>query len=40
MFDRLKKGDTIGQAVFQKYYVADDDNAKGERTGGFGSTNK
>ena len=36
----IKKGDTIGQAIFQKYYVADDDNAEGERVGGFGSTNK
>ena len=36
----IKKGDAIGQAIFQKYYVVDDDNAEGERTGGFGSTNK
>jgi len=36
----IKKGDTIGQAIFQKYYVADDDNAEGQRVGGFGSTNK
>jgi dUTP pyrophosphatase len=36
----IKKGDAIGQAVFQKYLVTDDDCAKGERTGGFGSTNK
>ena len=36
----VKKGDCIGQAIFQKYLVADDDNAEGERTGGFGSTNK
>ena len=36
----IKKGDCIGQAIFQKYLVADDDNAEGERTGGFGSTNK
>lgn len=36
----IKKGDIIGQAIFQKYYVADDDQAEGERIGGFGSTNK
>lgn len=36
----IKKGDTIGQAIFQKYYVTDDDNADGERVGGFGSTSK
>lgn len=36
----IKKGDCIGQAIFQKYLIADDDSAKGERTGGFGSTNK
>ena len=36
----LKKGEAIGQAVFQKYLVTDNDSAEGERTGGFGSTNK
>ena len=36
----IKKGDTIGQAMFQKYYVTDDDTAEGTREGGFGSTNK
>ena len=36
----IKKGETVGQAVFQKYLVVDDDNAEGERLGGFGSTNK
>ena len=36
----IKKGEAIGQAVFQKYLVADGDNAEGERVGGFGSTNK
>ena len=36
----IKKGEAIGQAVFQKYYTADGDIAEGERTGGFGSTNK
>ena len=36
----VKKGDTIGQGIFQKYFVTDDDVAEGERVGGFGSTNK
>ena len=36
----IKKGDAIGQAIFQKYLITDDDIATGERTGGFGSTNK
>ena len=36
----VKKGDVIGQAIFQKYLVTDDDVASGERVGGFGSTNK
>ena len=36
----IKKGDCIGQAIFQKYLIADDDSAEGERIGGFGSTNK
>ena len=36
----IKKGDAIGQGIFQKFLVTDDDNAGGERKGGFGSTNK
>lgn len=36
----IKKGDCIGQAIFEKYLVADGDNAEGERIGGFGSTNQ
>ena len=36
----IKKGEVIGQAIFQKYLVSDDDSAEGERLGGFGSTNK
>lgn len=36
----VKKGDIIGQVIFQKYLITDNDNAEGERTGGFGSTNK
>lgn len=37
---QIKKGEAIGQAVFQKYLIADDDVAEGTRVGGFGSTNK
>lgn len=36
----IKKGEAIGQAIFQKYYIVDDDNCEGERIGGFGSTSK
>ncbi len=36
----IKKGEAIGQGIFQKYLVTDDDNAEGERKGGFGSTSK
>ena len=36
----IKKGDIIGQAIFMKYLITDNDNASGERTGGFGSTDK
>lgn len=37
---QIKKGDTIGQAIFQKYLITDNDAAQGKRVGGFGSTNK
>ena len=36
----IKKGEAIGQAIFEKYLIADDDSAEGVREGGFGSTNK
>ncbi len=36
----IKKGEAIGQGIFMKYLYADDDNATGVRTGGFGSTDK
>lgn len=36
----IKKGDAIGQAIFQKYFVTDDDKTEGIREGGFGSTSK
>lgn len=37
---QLHKGDVIGQGIIKKYEVTDDDNATGERLGGFGSTSK
>ena len=36
----IKKGDVIGQAIFHKFLISDDDSAEGERIGGFGSTSK
>ena len=36
----VEKGDRYAQGIFQKFLVTDDDEASGERTGGFGSTNK
>ena len=36
----IKKGECIGQALFQKFYITDNDNANGKRIGGFGSTSK
>ena len=36
----IKKGECIGQGIFQKYLVADEDESDGDRTGGFGSTDK
>lgn len=36
----IKKGDTIGQAIFMKYLLVDNDSSNGERKGGFGSTDK
>lgn len=36
----IKKGEAIGQGVFQKYLVTDEDKAEGTRSGGFGSTDK
>ena len=36
----IKKGDAIGQGIFQKYLVTDNDVSQGERIGGFGSTSK
>ena len=36
----IKKGDVIGQGIFQKYAIIDGDIAEAERVGGFGSTSK
>jgi len=36
----IKKGDAIGQAIFQRFLTVDNDLAEGTRQGGFGSTNK
>ena len=36
----IKKGEAIGQAVFSKYLITDDDQSDGLREGGFGSTDK
>lgn len=36
----IKKGDAIGQGIFQKFLTVDEDTAEGERVGGFGSTTK
>lgn len=35
----LHKGDKIGQGIIKKYITTEDDEASGERAGGFGSTN-
>ena len=37
---QIKKGDSIGQAMFGKYLTIDNDNADGVRKGGFGSTSE
>lgn len=37
---KIKKGDAVGQAIFQKFLIVDDDQADGVRIGGFGSTDK
>ena len=36
----IKKGECIGQAIFMPYLIVDNDDAKGQRVGGFGSTSK
>ena len=37
---KLKRGDAIGQGIIKPYLTTEDDAATGERTGGFGSTDK
>ena len=37
---KIKKVDAVGQAIFQNFLIADDDQADGVRIGGFGSTDK
>ena len=34
----IKKGERIGQGVFQPYFKTDDDEVSSSRMGGFGST--
>ena len=36
----VEAGEKLGQGIFVKYGITDDDNAEGERAGGFGSTGK
>lgn len=36
----IKAGEKLGQGIFVKYGIIDDDDAQGERKGGFGSTGK
>lgn len=36
----IHKGDAIGQVIFQKFLITDDDKAEGTRKGGIGSTDK
>lgn len=35
---QLHKGDIIGQGIIKPYLITEDDNASGQRMGGFGST--
>lgn len=37
---KIKKGDRIGQAFFQKFLIADNDKTAGTRIGGIGSTGR
>ncbi len=34
----IEKGERIAQGIFQKFFLTDDDQAEGLRTGGFGSS--
>ena len=37
---KIEKGYALGQGIFCKYGITEDDAAEGERLGGFGSTSK
>ena len=37
---QIKKGDVIGQVIFQKFLIVDNDISGEKRIGGFGSTDK
>lgn len=36
----IEAGEKLGQGIFVKFGITEDDEAEGERTGGFGSTGK
>ena len=36
----IRKGEALGQGIIKRYEITDDDAATGERTGGFGSTDR
>ena len=36
----IRKGEALGQGIIKRYEITDDDVATGERTGGFGSTDR
>lgn len=36
----IEAGEKLGQGIFMKYGITEDDKAEGERIGGFGSTSK
>lgn len=36
----IEAGEKLGQGIFVRYGITDDDKTVGERTGGFGSTGR
>lgn len=36
----IEQGEKLGQGIFMKYLITNNDDSTGERTGGFGSTGK
>ena len=36
----IEAGEKLGQGIFQKFLITEDDKAEGERKGGFGSTGR